>query len=264
MNTKEFSQNIINDSENFADILSACSTLLKHSKNAKHIRDYLDSRCSDYYQNKFNFGYFPDHNNISELIEVLGGSEKLYKLNLIYDKETYFDGTPNKFTEIFFRYHNLILPYKNCYGDIVALVGRTLLSSEEQKKLEIPKYKNTVFSKNNHLFGLYHAKKDILKKDGVILVEGQFDFISCYRRGFRNVVAVGCANLSKTQFHILKRYTNNLYFLFDNDKAGKIGFEKAEKKYSDKANIQKINLPDEYKDIDEYLDKNEDYSILDF
>lgn len=261
MNTKELSKNIINKSELFAEIMSACSTLLKNHPIAENARKYLNQRCSDFYQKEFNFGYFPKQHELSYLLDILhDGENKLSKLGLLYKKEYLSDGIFLKDNALQLENHNLILPYKNLYGDIIAIVGRTLLPKEEQ--INISKYKNTNFIKRNHLFGLHKSKKAILQRNAVFIVEGQFDFISCYRNGFHNTVAVGSANLSKNQFYIIKRYTNNLYFIFDNDDAGNKGFEKAKSKYSNYANIQKINVPNQYKDIDEYLNNSLTHDIL--
>lgn len=261
MNSKDLSKQIITKSELFADVMSACSTLLKNHPIAADTRIYLNNRCSDFYQKEFNFGYFPKQHELHHLLAILDdGESKLSQLNLLYKKEYISDGIFLKENALQLEHHNLILPYKNLYGDIIAIVGRTLLPKEEQ--INISKYKNTNFTKRNHLFGLNKSKKAILQRNAVFIVEGQFDFISCYRHGFHNTVAVGSANLSKNQFYILKRYTNNLYFLFDNDDAGNKGFEKAKSKYSNFANIQKINLPIEYKDIDEYLNNNSSHDIL--
>jgi DNA primase len=261
MNSKDFSKQIIKKSELFADVMSACSTLLKNHPIAEETRKYLNTRCSDFYQKEFNFGYFPQNHELHHLLNLLdNGEAKLKELDLLYKKETISDGIFIKENALKLEHHNLILPYKNLYGDIIALVGRTLLPKEEQ--INISKYKNTEFYKNKHLFGLNKSKKAILQRNAVFIVEGQFDFISCYRHGFHNTVAVGTASLSKNQFYIIKRYTNNLYFLFDNDNAGNKGFEKAVSKYSNYANIQKINIPNQYKDIDEYLNNSRDHDIL--
>ena len=263
MNTKDLSKQIINRSEIFAEVMSACSSLLKNSPIAEDARKYLNNRCSDYYQKEFNFGYFPKKDELHYLIDKLdNGESKLESLGLIYKKEFLTNGIYMKENSVQLENHNLIMPYKNIYGDIIALVGRTLLPKEQQ--VNISKYKNTTFIKGNHLFGINKSKKSIIQKDSVIIVEGQFDLISCYRNGFYNIVAVGCANLSKKQLYILKRYTNNFYFLFDNDDAGQKGFEKAKQRYSDQANINKIILPELYHDVDEYLNNSSNHDIFSY
>lgn len=261
MNTKDLSKNIITKSELFAEVISACSILLKNHPIAEITRNYLNQRCSDLYQKEFNFGYFPKQQELHHLLELLDNGEfKLSKLGLLYKKEYMSDGIFLKENALQLEHHNLILPYNNLYNDTIAIVGRTLLPKEEQ--INISKYKNTTFIKRNHLFGLNKAKNSILQKNAIFITEGQFDFLSCYSKGFHNTVAVGSANLSKNQFYLIKRYTNNLYFLFDNDDAGNKGFEKAKSKYSNYANIQKINIPKEYKDIDEYLNNSPSHDIL--
>jgi len=261
MNVQNFSNGIIKRSESFAEILSACSTLLKYSENAKDIRKYLNSRIPLNVQKKYNIGYFPENKNLKELFELVS-KETLVDLGLVYDKYVADNNLVSLIPNSIFNYHNLIMPYKNLYGDIIAVVGRTLLSSDERSLKKVSKYKNSAFVKRLHLFNLMNAKEYIIEKNAVILVEGQFVCISCYRYGFKNVVAVGSANLSKHQFFILNRYTDNFYLLFDNDKAGQEGMENAIKRYSSNASFKKINLPEKYKDIDEYLNDNENFDIL--
>lgn len=263
MNTKDLSKQIISKSEIFSEVLSICSGLLKNNPIAEDARKYINERCSDYYQKEFNFGYFPKKSELHYLIDRMeNGEKKLESVGLLYKKDFLTNGIIVKKNSLQLENNNLIMPYKNIYGDIIALVGRTLLPKDQQNN--ISKYKNTTFIKGNHLFGINKSKKAILQKDAVIIVEGQFDLISCYRNGYYNIVAVGCANLSKKQFYILKRYTNNFYFLFDNDDAGRKGFEKAKERYSNSASINKIDLPEPYHDIDEYLNNSSNHDILNF
>ena len=58
------------------------------------------------------------------------------------------------------------------------------------------------------------------------------------------------------QFSIIKRYTNNLYLLLDNDEAGEKGRDKINSIYSKYSNIKNVRLPIGYKDIDEFLIEN--------
>src|ERR1700748_1134470 len=164
MNAKDLSKQIIKKSELFADVMSACSTLLKYHPIAESTRKYLNARCSDFYQKEFNFGYFPKNHELDHLLNLLDdGEEKLKELGLLYKKETISDGIFIKENALKLEHHNLILPYKNLYGDIIALVGRTLLPKEEQ--INISKYKNTEFNKTKHLFGLNKSKKAIIQRN---------------------------------------------------------------------------------------------------
>ena len=102
----------------------------------------------------------------------------------------------------------------------------------------------------------------MIRQDSVIIVEGQFDCVTCHRFGFRNVVALGGATFSKFHFYLLKRYTNNIYLLLDNDDAGQRERNKILANFGKLANIQPIMLDSRYKDPDEYLIKSGDRSLL--
>jgi DNA primase catalytic core len=263
MNLKELSINIRERSAMFAEVLQACRALLINNQLAAETRDYLDNRIATFYQNRFEFGYFPNNENLQKLIDIVG-EEKLRALDLIYDKYVADADCMASVKQSVFTWHNLIMPYKDVYGNIVALVGRTLLSKEEQKKRNISKYKNSQFHKSLHIFGLHNSRRSIISNNCVILVEGQFDCISCHVHGFHNVVALGGVAFSKYQFALLSRYTNNIKLLLDNDSAGLNAANKIIERYSSFADIKKIQLPLCYKDVDEYLVKNDDYGILNF
>ena len=67
-------------------------------------------------------------------------------------------------------------------------------------------------------------------------------------------IAVGTCGTSLTPQHmkLLKRYTQNIYFLFDNDPAGIAASQRALKiAYQHDVYPKMLTLPGEYKDIDE-------------
>ena len=236
----------------FAEVMSVCSSLLKNNNLALKEKEYLLSRVSSFNECGFTFGYWPSQENTNLITEYID-EEKLIKAGLAYNKKIDLGGYLQEKLINIMPNHNLIMPYKNLYGDIIGIVGRTLLSSKEQSENKISKYKNTSLSKNLNMFGLYNAKKYILEKDYVIIVEGQFDCITCHRFGYNNVVALGGANFSKYHFSVLKRYTDNFIFLLDNDSAGDKSMAKISSRYSSLCNLRCIKLPDLYKDIDSLL-----------
>ena len=220
----QVSRDFLAQSEMYAEVVYSCKKLLAYSDIAAGVREYIAPRISQYNINKFDVGYFPDDEHLDVLISEVG-EKTLSDLRLM---GTWFAQDRSHIISKrkgYFGHHNIIFPYKDEYGNILALTGRTMLSDREQVELEIPKYKNTIFNKSLYLFGLYQAKKAIHKRGGVILVEGQIDCISCHGSGFQNTVALGGTNLSRYHFHRLKKATDNLYLLLDNDSAGK----KAEK-----------------------------------
>jgi len=246
----------------FDKIVELCSYLLNNYPGASACREYLDGRLSKDSQKDFNFGYFPGINNIS-LLTTMIGFEELEKLKLFYHKEIEDSWGPRSINSLYFENYPLIMPYHDTYGNIVGLVGRSLLSDDQRKTLSISKYKNTVFQKGNYLFGLHAAKQSILEQDSVYIVEGQFDVIKAHEAGFKNIVALGNSNMTSYQFSIISRYTNNIFLLLDSDEAGDKGRAKIISVFGDYANIRNFYLPKPYKDIDEYLTENS-YDSLSF
>lgn len=235
-------------------IIEACQEFLQLPQ-AESVTTYLNGRLSKQAQEKFLFGYFPTYNELHLLIDKVG-EDLLAEYHLLY-KKFIQDGILNK-TEVHspLEEHNLVLPYRDVYGNIISMLGRTILSEDERKEKKIAKYKNTSFQKGRHLYGLYEAKKDIIKKNYAIIVEGQFDCISASDKGLTNVVALGSSNMTWEQLALISRYTTNLKLLLDSDEAGQEGERRIVEHYGRYAKIEKIKLPGGYKDIDEFLKYN--------
>jgi DNA primase len=241
-------------------IIDSCKYLLNNFPEAQDCQTYLDSRLSRKSQELFQFGYFPDPSNLQVLLDMVG-EDILQKTKLLYSKDIEDSLCFRKVNVSFFEHHPLIMPFKDSYGKVVALVGRTLLSEDDMKSHKTSKYKNTVFKKRNHLFGLFENKQHILDQNAVYIVEGQFDVIKAVERGFKNIVALGSNNMSSYQFSVISRYTDNIFLLLDNDEGGKKGRKLIIDKFGKFANIQNFYLPKHYKDIDEYFSKSGDESV---
>lgn len=234
-------------------VLDSCTYLLNNSPEGEDCLSYLDGRLSKEMQKLFGFGYFPNSKNLNLLINFIG-EEALKDLGLMYAKNMNNPNVPQSINFPFFENWPLVMPYRDVYGNVVAIVARSLFDDEERKLLNISKYKNTEFKKGNHVFGLYEAKSHILKSGFVYVVEGQFDVIKAFEKGLRNVVAIGNSNLSAYQLSLICRYTKNIIMLLDNDEAGEMGRRKAIEKYGNFANIGgNTYLPKGYKDLDEYF-----------
>jgi DNA primase len=77
-----------------------------------------------------------------------------------------------------------------------------------------------IYHKERELYGIYQAKKAIVKEDRVFMVEGYTDVIAMHQAGIENVVANSGTALSTYQIHMLHRFTNNITLLYDGDEAG--------------------------------------------
>lgn len=242
------------------NIAESCRYLLINSPEAEPYLTYLSGRINSKMQEEFSFGYFPGVQNLN-LLTAFVDEKSLKKIKLINDYIMQDSVSARVIKYCYFENHPLILPYRDVYGDVVGLIGRTLLNDEDRVIVGIPKYKNSKFEKGNHVFGLYEAKSEILKKDFVYVVEGQFDVIKAREKGIYNIVAIGSSNITTQQIALISRYTKNVFLLLDNDTAGERGRAVALKKFSEIVNINNVYLPLGYKDIDEYLKDNNGDSL---
>ena len=116
--------------------------------------------------------------------------------------------------------NRIIIPIFNEFNTLCGFAGRAIDDDVKPKYINSPN--SATFQKNNLLFNLNKAKDHILKNDSVILVEGYFDAIVLYSyTSIKNVVGLMGTNLSQYQIDLIKKYTKNVYILFDSDDAGK-------------------------------------------
>lgn len=114
----------------------------------------------------------------------------------------------------------LIMPIRDTRGKTIAISGRVL--DEETK----PKYRNSKetphFSKNNVLYGLYESFQVFGKQklQRVLVVEGQFDVMSCIIFNLAACAAMG-SSISIQQLRLLLRHAEHVTFVFDGDEAGR-------------------------------------------
>ena len=121
--------------------------------------------------------------------------------------------------KVYDRFRNRIMfPIKNTTGKTIAFGGRALDKNEKAKYINSPESK--LFYKSSELYGLYESAKQINKLNNVIIVEGYTDVISLYNNNFQNSVASLGTAFTKLHLQKLKRYSKNITFCFDGDKAG--------------------------------------------
>ncbi len=154
----------------------------------------------------------------------------------------------------------IIFPIRNLRWDFVAFTAR-ILNTWEPKYLNSPA--SEFYNKSEILYLLFEAKKEILNKNFVIIVEGQMDAISMHLAWYSNTVAVSGTALTEKHLNILKRLTSKIYLCFDWDeawkKATKLALETIKNKWFELKiiNLQNWEDPDEIlkkkKNFDEYI-----------
>lgn len=154
----------------------------------------------------------------------------------------------------------IMFPLIDHMGKIVGFAGRGLTSDQ------IPKYINTqetpIFHKEKFLFGINLAKKYIKESGNAIIVEGEFDMISLYQNGYKNVVASKGTALTLGQVNLIKRYADTAILIFDSDIAGIEASIRGIKIIQNAGLNLKIGImPNDCKDPDEMMQK--DSSLFD-
>src|SRR5579871_1863976 len=126
----------------FEKIIESCRFLLENYPEAQEAKSYLDSRLSKQSQEQFQFGYFPNSNNIQVLVDLVG-EDTLIQEGFLYHKYMEDSLFPRRLKVCYFEQHPLIMPFRNPYGKTVGIVARTLVPEEERKASKLIKYKNT-------------------------------------------------------------------------------------------------------------------------
>jgi len=113
--------------------------------------------------------------------------------------------------------HRIMFPIRDQRGRTIGFGGRVLDDST-------PKYLNSpetpVFHKGRELYGLYEARQALKEIPCLIMVEGYMDVIALAQYGIHNAVATLGTALTENHLQKLFRYTSELVFCFDGDKAG--------------------------------------------
>ena len=189
---------------------------------AQHGRDFLTKRGFDRDAAKnFNVGYAPDE---------WDGLYKNLKGKGFTDEELNLAGLVKEGTKgMIDRYRNrLIWPVKDISGDVVGFGARKLASDEVDTG---PKYLNSpetpVYKKNQILYGLDMAKKEIAKSRQVVIVEGYTDVMAAHLAGVTTTVATCGTAFGDEHIRIIRRllmdadaFRGEVIFTFDGDAAG--------------------------------------------
>ena len=233
-------------------------TLKNHPEGVAIGRQYFRSRgIRDDIIEKFQLGYSPQQGDaLSQAAQKAGyKKEFLVKTGLCYERrdereERREDGSADKGNSaprLVDRYRGrAIFPWLNVSGKVVAFGGRVL---DSRTKGVAQKYVNSpdsdIYHKERELYGIYQAKKAIVKEDRVFMVEGYTDVIAMHQAGIENVVANSGTALSEHQIHLLHRFTSNITLLYDGDEAGiHAAMRGTDMLLSDGMNIKVLLLPD--------------------
>jgi DNA primase len=213
-------------------------TQLWETPGGKIARDYLASRgLTRDDADRFGIGYAPrDRSAMRTALASLGfDDDRQLAAGVLMVRDDRPEPRP--------RFHDrLMFPIFDVAGHLVGFGGRILGDGE-------PKYLNSadsdVFSKRKLLYGLNWAKQAIRKAERLIIVEGYFDAIRLMLAGIAEVVAPMGTALTEQQAALIRKYTKNVFLLYDSDQAGlKATFRSGDELLSIGASARVITLPD--------------------
>jgi len=125
----------------------------------------------------------------------------------------------NEAGHVYDRFRGRVMfPIRDKRGRIVGFGGRVLDDS-------LPKYLNSpetsLFHKGREVYGLYELLKKNSKPARIVLVEGYMDVIALAEYGIDNAVAALGTAASQAHAELLFRFSAELVFCFDGDRAGR-------------------------------------------
>jgi len=223
--------------------------MLWDDESGRGARAYLEQRrITREVAERFGFGWAPREIGLMRTyMNNLGFvDDRLTEAGLLTTGEEQTEPRPR------FR-ARLMFPILDVGGHAVGFGGRLIAPGE-------PKYLNSaespVFSKGRLLYGLNWAKQSIRRDERVLLVEGYFDVVRLVAAGIESVVAPLGTSLTEAQAVLLRRYTRNVYLLFDSDNAGlKATFRSADVLLGQGTSVQVVTLP-EGEDPDTYVSEH--------
>lgn len=239
------------------------------SKKALHLEIYKKAARFYYYslqlqENEHALTYFNQRGITKEVIKHFGLGYAPAYYNSLYQnmkKEGYEDEDlletglflkSKKNGMLFDRFSDRVMfPIFNLNQKVVAFGGR-ILGEGQPKYLNSPE--SLLFDKSRTLYGLHIARHE--KHPYYILVEGYMDVIAMHEAGFTQTVASLGTAFTDGHAKLLKRYTQQVVILYDNDGAGKKAALRAIPILRSNGIQVKVLLLTDAKDPDEFLKKH--------
>ncbi|MGB5579289.1 MAG: DNA primase [Woeseia sp.] len=112
----------------------------------------------------------------------------------------------------------IMFPIRDSRGRVIGFGGR-VTGNDEPKYLNSPE--TALFHKGRELYGLYEARQAIRHIEKLVVVEGYMDVIGLARNGIDFAVATLGTATTEEHLNRLFRLTDDVYFSFDGDRAGR-------------------------------------------
>ena len=179
-------------------------------EGGKSAYQYLTGRgLSEETIKKFGLGYSDKYSDdLYKYMKAKGYSDELLRESGLFNADER-RGMYDKF------WNRVIFPIMDVNNRVIGFGGR-VMGDGKPKYLNSPETK--IFDKSRNLYGLNVARTT--RKNYLILCEGYMDVISMHQAGFTNAVASLGTALTSGHASLLKRYTQEVFLLYDSDEAG--------------------------------------------
>ncbi len=182
-------------------------------KDSTRAVDYLKTRGIDGATAK-RFGIGFADQGWSRVLDRFGTSkehiDRLLAVGLIIRKD---DGNHyDRFRD------RIMFPIRDGRGRTIGFGGR-VMGDDEPKYLNSPE--TVLFHKGRELYGIFEAREALRQIERLVVVEGYMDVVGLARHGIDYAVATLGTATTGDHLNRLFRLTENVYFAFDGDRAGR-------------------------------------------
>lgn len=190
--------------------------LIKHDVGTA-AREYLKKRgTTEKIVNTFKLGYSPSSwDSLLNFLKKRGYSEEeIEETGLVIRSEK---------GRVYDRFRKrLMFPLVDARGSIIGFSGRLIedVSDEHMGAKYVNTPETLLYHKRETLYGLNITKEMIKKSDRIVLVEGEFDMLSCFQNGISNVCAIKGSAVTREQLMLVKRFTHQIVLCLDSDFSG--------------------------------------------
>jgi len=229
--------------------------LIVHNLGSTAKKYVVDRGISEATIKQFGIGYSPEQVDlIVNYLKKKGFTEEEMVKSGTFGRSSYNNRLYDRFMG------RLVFPLIDFRGQILGFSGRVLPGAKKEQAKYINSPETEIYHKSQMVFGLNLAKEAIRLENTVIVTEGEFDMISPFQAGIKNIVAVKGTAFTEEQLQLLRRYAETLILALDADFAGNHAairsIELAEKLDFD---IKVVDLQGKFKDPDEAVRDNPEW-----
>jgi DNA primase len=128
----------------------------------------------------------------------------------------------------------LLWPIRDVSGDVVGFGARRLFDDDPLEAKYLNTKETPIYKKNQMLYGMDLAKKDVARQNRAVIVEGYTDVMACHLAGVTTAVATCGTAFGTEHIALLRRlmmdgdaFRGEMIFTFDGDAAGRKAAERA-------------------------------------